>query len=89
MGELNGHGLDSDDDEMVSFSLDKRAALTGLSHMMDRVNVHLSVEMKLMEKWHEQDKERGVDQQKRPAAKEDFDEAPVSGEELINRLKKE
>ena len=53
MGDLNGHGLDSDDDEMVSFSLDKRAALTGLSHMMDRVNVHLSVEMKLMEKWHE------------------------------------
>lgn len=46
---------DSDDEEPINVNLDRGAATTGIESLMDKVNVHLQVEMNILRKWKQKD----------------------------------
>lgn len=48
--------LNSDSDEQLNEILDRGAAKTGIDALMDKVNVHLQVEMNVLTKWNDKDK---------------------------------
>lgn len=46
---------ESEDEEFIQASMDRKAADTGISHLLDRVDVHLQVEKNILNKWNVKD----------------------------------
>jgi len=53
--KFDGLVEDSDDEENLAEQLDRGAAEAGIDSLIDKVEVHLAVEMNILRKWKEKD----------------------------------